>query len=122
MGSHPINLALRFVLEIIMFVAMAIWGWQQGDGFLRFVFALGVPLVAALLWGTFAVPGDPSRSGKSPVRTPGIIRLLLELALFGFATWAIYDMGYVVVSMVYGVLVLIHYGLSYDRILWLIKQ
>lgn len=122
MGSHPINLALRFVLEIIMFVAMAIWGWQQGDGFLRFVFALGVPLVAAVLWGTFAVPGDPSRSGKSPVRTPGIIRLLLELALFGFATWAIYDMGYVTVSVVYGALVLIHYGLSYDRILWLVKQ
>jgi hypothetical protein len=110
------------VLEIIMFVAMAIWGWQQGDGFLRFVFALGVPLVAAILWGTFAVPGDPSRSGKSPVRTPGIIRLLLELALFGFAAWAIYDMGYVMVSVVYGALVLIHYGLSYDRILWLVKQ
>lgn len=122
MGSHPINLALRFVLEIIMFVAMALWGWRQGDGFLRFVFALGVPLIAAILWGTFAVPGDPSRSGKSPVRTPGIIRLLLELALFGFATWAIYDMGYVTVSVVYGALVLIHYGLSYDRILWLVNQ
>ena len=122
MGSNPINLALRFVLEIIMFVAMALWGWRQGDGFLRFVFALGVPLIAAILWGTFAVPGDPSRSGKSPVRTPGIIRLLLELALFGFGTWAIYDMGYVTVSMVYGALVLIHYGLSYDRILWLVKQ
>ena len=39
-----------------------------------------------------------------------------------FATWAIYDMGYVTVSVVYGALVLIHYGLSYDRILWLVKQ
>ena len=66
MGSHPVNLALRFLMELSALMAMAYWGWQQSDSALRIVFALGVPIVAAAVWGTLAVPGDPSRSGSAP--------------------------------------------------------
>ena len=75
-----------------------------------------------MLWGTFAVPGDPSRSGKAPVPVPGILRLVLELALFGFAAWALYDSGSPMLALVLAVLTLIHYALSYDRIAWLVRQ
>jgi hypothetical protein len=62
MGFHPVNLAIRFILELAALVAMGVWGWLQVDGVLRFVVALAVPIAAAALWGVFAVPGDRSRS------------------------------------------------------------
>lgn len=122
MGSHPVNLALRFLLEIVALLTMGAWGWSQDDGWMRFLLAIGIPTVAAVLWGTFAVPNDPSRSGKAPVAIPGVLRLILELGFFAFATWAIFDLGYSDLSGVFGVIVVVHYLVSYDRILWLLKQ
>jgi len=122
MGSHPINLAFRFLLEVVALLAIGYWGWSTSEGMLRFVLALGLPLTAAVLWGTFRVPNDASSSGKAPVPVPGILRLLLELALFAFAVWALYDAGAVRLSWVLGFAVVVHYALSYDRISWLIRQ
>lgn len=122
MGSHPINLAIRFLLELSALLAMGVWGWRHGEGWLRLVLALGIPITAAVLWGTFAVPNDPSRSGTAPIAVPGVLRLAIELAVFGFATWALYDAGFTRLSWVLGIIVAIHYITSYDRILWLITQ
>jgi hypothetical protein len=122
MGSHPINLAIRFLLELSALLAMGVWGWQQREGWLRYVLALGIPLMAALLWGICAVPRDPSRSGKAPIAVPGLIRLMLELAIFAFAAWALYASSSVALSWILGIAVAIHYLISYDRIRWLIEQ
>jgi len=122
MGSHPVNLALRFILEIAGLVALGWWGWNQSEGILRFVLAFGIPILAAVLWGTFAVPDDPSRSGKAPVQVPGIVRLLLELAFFVSATWSLFTVGAATLGWIYGIAVLVHYLASYDRILWLVRQ
>jgi hypothetical protein len=122
MGSNPVNLAVRFLLEIAGLAALAWWGWNQGDGILRYVLALGIPILAAVLWGTFAVPDDPSRSGKAPVPVPGIVRLLLELAFFTAATWALFASGLATLAWIYGGIVLVHYAVSYDRILWLVRR
>ena len=122
MGSHPINLVFRFLLEVCALVAVGFWGWAQGDGWLRFILAFGLPILFAAIWGTFNVPNDPSRSGKAPVVIPGILRLALELALFGLAAYAFYDVGFAKVSFAFGVLVVIHYALSYDRIMWLLSK
>jgi hypothetical protein len=122
MGSHPINLAVRFLLEIAGLAAIAYWGWSQHDGVLRFILAVGLPVLAAVLWGTFAVPEDPSRSGKAPVPVPGIVRLVLELAFFAFAAWALYDAGKATLALILAAIVVIHYALSYDRIAWLLRQ
>ena len=122
MGSHPLNLAVRFVLEIAALVAIGYWGWTQHDGFVRYLLAVGGPILAAILWATFAVPDDPSRSGKAPVPVPGIIRLALELALLAFAAWALYDAGNSLLALILAAVVLVHYALSYDRIAWLLRQ
>jgi hypothetical protein len=122
MGSHPINLAIRFLLEIAALVAIGYWGWSQHSGLLRVVLAVGGPLIAAILWGVFAVPGDPSRSGKAPVPVPGIARLVLELAIFAFAAWALYDAGHSMLALILAIIVLLHYALSYDRMAWLLRQ
>lgn len=122
MGSHPINLALRFILELCALFAMGSWGWRFSEGWLRFVLTLGIPVIAAVIWGTFAVPNDPSRSGAAPVAVSGIIRLAIEAAIFIIAIWALNYLGYTTLSWGFGIIVLIHYVASYDRILWLLNQ
>ena len=122
MSTHPFNLAVRFILELVALYALGYWGWTQHQGPLRFVFAFGLPLLAAVLRGTFNVPDDPSRSGKAPVPVPGVVRLLLELALFVAAVVALYAADKPGWAALLGGVALIHYGVSYDRIAWLLKR
>ena len=122
MGSHPLNLAVRFLLEIFALISVSMWGWKQYDGWLQYVLAFGMPVLLAAIWGTFAVPDDPSRSGKTLIVTSGILRLAIELGIFSFATWSLYDIGFISISIVFGSIVLAHYIVSYDRIKWLISH
>ena len=122
MGSNPINLTIRFLLEISALGAAGIWGWKQSDSWIRFILAIGVPVLIGTAWGIFAVPEDPSRSGAAPVAVPGIVRLIIELAIFTFATWALYDSGIIRISWTFAIIVAIHYIVSYDRIKWLLSH
>ncbi len=119
MSNNPINLALRFLLEILSLAALAYWGWTQHSGFGQIIWALALPTLAAVLWGVFRVPDDP---GKAPVAVPGAVRLALELLIFGAAVMALYSSGLILLSNIFGLLVLAHYIVSYDRIIWMIKR
>ena len=121
MASNPINLIFRFLLELGAFASFGYWGWNAGSGWARYLLASTIPVLGAVLWGVFAVPEDPSRSGKAPVPVPGPIRLLLEIAIFGFACLALYDAGLPRLSFIVAGLVLVHYVISFDQILWLFK-
>jgi hypothetical protein len=120
MASHPVNLTLRFLLELGVLFTAGAWGWAQSDTWLRFVWALGLPLALAVMWGTFAVPNDPSRSGHAPVPTPGGVRLFLELIFFALGTWWLVALGDLTAAWIFGGLVVVHYLTSYDRIKWLL--
>lgn len=122
MGSHPINLMVRFLLELAALSVTGVWGWKLSDGWIRFGLALGIPIIIAVVWGTFAVPNDPSRSGSAPIVVPGIVRLAIELSIFAFATWALHELGYIRFSWIFGTLVVLHYIFSYDRVRWLLSQ
>jgi len=63
MGSHPINLIIRFVLELLALLAVGFWAWKSFDGALQYILGIGLPILMTIVWGTFAVPDDPSRSG-----------------------------------------------------------
>ena len=121
-SKNPINLALRFLLELAAIFAFGIWGHSLARGGTRILLAVLFPLLFAVLWGVFAVKNDPSRSGKTVVQTPGLIRLLLELGLFGAAAWMLLDLDYSLSALIFGFLVIIHYFISFDRISWLLKQ
>lgn len=101
---------------------MGYWGWSQTAEWWRYVLMIGVPALAAAAWGTFAVPGDPSRSGGAPVPVSGMVRLALEAAFFGFACWALYDAGATVSSLALAAVVIVHYVLSSERVRWLVSQ
>lgn len=122
MGSNPINLAVRFLLEIAALTSIGIWGWRQGEGWSRYLFAVGLVIFVGVIWGVFAVPDDPSRSGSAPIPTLGIVRLLIELFVFALAVWAMHNIGNTKLSWIFCSLILVHYVISYDRILWLINH
>jgi hypothetical protein len=112
MNTNPINLAVRFLLEIVMLIAFACWGWHSSANWIHYIAAVGLPAIAAVLWGIFRIPNDPK---PAPVVTPGVFRLLLEWVLFGLAVWALYDLGYARSSIIVIVIVILHYLVSYDR-------
>ena len=119
---HPINLGLRFILEMTMLFAITFWGWTQYEGWLKYLLTIGLPVLSATVWGIFAVPNDPSRSGKTVVVTPGWIRLVLELIFFILGFWALNNIGYRLMAFIYLSFVILHYSFSISRLRWLIKQ
>lgn len=122
MSSHPINLIIRFLLEITALVSAGMWAWNKNQGWTGLILAFTLPVILAVIWGVFTVPDDPSRSGKAPIVTPGIIRLIIELSIFAFATWAFFDIELIITGLVFGIVVLVHYLVSYDRVKWLLTK
>lgn len=122
MGWHPVNLALRFVLEIVALAAYGLWGVQQASGAARYALGIGLMVLMGVLWGTFRVPGDASGNRAAPVAVPGALRLALELLLFAGAALALYDAGYESAAVVFAAASAAHYVVSYDRIAWLLRH
>ena len=122
MSTHPLNLTLRFLLELCALIITGIWGWQTGEGINQYFFALLIPGAMAAIWGIFAVPDDPSRSGKTVVKTNGLVRLILELLVFTAGGLAFYGLNLKTPGVIYSALVIIHYVTSYDRVIWLITK
>jgi hypothetical protein len=121
MGQNIFNLALRFILEIIALIAIGYWGWVQHQGVLRYALVISLPVIAAVLWAIFRVSGEPN-SGPPIVAVPGPVRLLLEIAFFGFAVWSLFNTGITGGAWLLGGILLFHYLISYDRIWWLLRN
>ncbi len=119
MSKHPINLLVRFLLELSAWAAVGLWGWQRGDGITRYIFTILMVLLFTILWGIFRVPNDP---GRAPVPVPGLVRLMLEAAEFSFAVWALFNIGWSTLAWVLATVLIIHYVVSYDRIIWLVNK
>ena len=120
-GFHPVNLAFRFVLEIAALTAIAVGGYAMSSGAWAWILAITLPLVAAVVWGTFNVPGDRSRSGEAPVSVSGGVRLIIELGVFALAVVLVSFVA-PFVALLLGIAVAIHYLLSLDRIRWLLQN
>lgn len=119
---NPANLAFRFFLEIAALIALGAAGYRLGSPPWSWVAAVGVPLLAALAWGVFNVPGDPSRSGRAPVVVPGWVRLLLEFLVFGAAVGAAAVVWGALPAALFAAGVALHYGLSGARVRWLLGR
>lgn len=118
LGVKHWNLMLRFILELWALAALAMWGWLTYG----MIAAIIAPVAAAALWGVFAVPDYPSRSGGSVVPVPGWLRLLLEIAILCGASWALYSIGHVTLAITLAAIITFHYLVSVDRLAWLLKQ
>jgi len=114
MFRHPLNLLIRFLMEIAALIIVGMWGWHYTTHWTRYILAAALPVLAAAIWGIFRIPNDPK---PAPVEVPGIVRLGYELFLFGFAAWALCDMGCNAAGCIMGITTLISYTAGYDRTL-----
>ena len=77
------NLGVRFLLELCALGALGYWGVQVGGTTLmKLLLGVGVPLLAAVVWGTFVSP-------RAPVQLPLALHLLVQLLVFGVAVAAL---------------------------------
>jgi hypothetical protein len=124
-SSSPLlkaNLLLRFILELAMFAGFSVGPALAIDGVTRWPLAIIGPLAAMAIWGVFATPDDPSRSGKTVIATHGSARLAIELALFvgsaALLAWA----GLWPLSGALLVGTTVHYAAWPERIRWLLSH
>ncbi len=121
MSQNALNLALRFILELGILFAFGYWGWTRDIGAWRYLVAIVLPVVAAILGGTFRWPHETAGSSRAPVPIPGSLRLLMEVVLFALAIWGLYDAGATLAAVIFGLVTLLHYAISYDRVLAMIR-
>ena len=119
---HTANLALRFLLELAALGGFATLATTLSSGYFRFFSVVAVVVALAAIWATLAVPDDPSRSGDALVPIPGALRLVLELAILFGGAWALHASGYSWGGLLLSILVILHYLLWTDRIVWLFQN
>jgi hypothetical protein len=119
---HPLNAALRFALELVALGLFGRWGFMCRTADARYLWMLVLPLLAAVIWGTFTVPGDPSRGKTGPMRVSGAIRLAVEAAFFAAAAAACYALSTATWAAVFVALVCLHYVWAHARTRWLLAQ
>ena len=87
-----LQLGLRFVLELCALAALAYGGWQApGPGWLRLLAAIGLPVLAAVVWGQWVAP-----KARRPIPDP--LRLLPEWLVFGGGTVALAVTGHPILA------------------------
>ena len=116
------TLGLRLLIEIGLFAGIVAAANMNYDGTTVWIASVVGIVVTAAIWGVFVVPNDPSRSGKTVVVTPGLVRLVIELSLFGVVTaWLAIGEGYIPAAVLGGATV-VHYVSWPARIGWLLKN
>jgi hypothetical protein len=101
------NLALRFLLELCALVALGYWGFTTGSGAItKVALGIGVPLVAAVVWGVFVAP-------RAPVALPGFVVLLLQVLVFGSAAAGLVATGHRTLALAFAVVVVLNAVLMY---------
>jgi hypothetical protein len=85
-----LNLAVKFLLELVALVAFGLWGASIAGP----AGAIALPLIAALLWGTFAAP-------KARRRLPLRLRAPFELTVFALGALALWGAVSVVLAALF---------------------
>ena len=92
------NLLLAFLVELVALGIFAWWGWaESGDTAVRIMLAVGLPVVAAVVWGLFAAP---TASRGTPV-----VRAVVKVVVFALAGAGLWSLGHPLLAVVFVVVV-----------------
>jgi len=90
-----LSLAVRFLLELCMYAAVGYWGFTtQPSWVLKILLGIGLPVLMAVLWGTFLAP-------KATRPLSGASFLTLELILFSTGATALFASGKPTLGWIY---------------------
>ena len=96
------NDLLRFALELAAIAALAVWGWVAGgSGILRYVLAIGTPLLLVVVWAVFIAP-----NAESPLAPT--LRELVGSGLLLAAALLLWLVGFRVAAVVFAVLIVVN--------------
>jgi hypothetical protein len=110
---HALNLGLRFLLEIAALVAVGYWGFRLPNGlFIQVLGGIGLPVLIAILWAVFRVPGD---GGAPIVAISGQLRPALEAVVFGVAIAALVGSGQQGLVVAFALVLALHYAVDHER-------
>lgn len=118
-NSLPV-LAVSFLLELAALAAFGYWGWHSTEGPLRFILAIGLPVLLAVVWGVFGVTGDSRGDGTAPVPVPGWVRLVIEFGILYGAGVALIVAQQPALGGIYLVILLVQNIIGYGRVVWLL--
>jgi MFS superfamily sulfate permease-like transporter len=98
---QSLNLAFRFILELLVLVALFLWGLQlSGSLPLQLVAGLGAPALVMTVWGLFVAP-------KATRRLPDPARLVVELVIWSLGALAFTAVVGLIVGIMFGAAVAI---------------
>lgn len=106
-SMKSLNLAFRFVLEMLALVALFLFGVSRTDMLLlQILLGLGLPLAVIVVWGLFVAP-KASRRLDDPVRLAvELVIWFIGVLAFGFAVdW--------LVAVVFGLAVMLSLALMF---------
>ena len=97
-----LNLAVRFFLELCMYAAVGYWGFKTHSSWvLKILLGIGLPVLMAVLWGTFLAP-------KATRPLSGASFLTLELILFASGAFALFASGKPTLGWIYTIVLVIN--------------
>lgn len=89
-----LNLAIAFLLELCMLAAIGYWGYHiKAAHWLKITAAIGLPLLAAIIWGVFLAPKSVmaldagAKMGGKAILLAIAILLLYYAGRTTLATW-----------------------------------
>ena len=110
-----VNLALRALMELGIVIALAVWGYQMGEGLsMKILLGIMVPVLGFGLWGAV----DFHQAGR--LAEP--LRLFEELIISGIAAIAFYVAGQHALGWILGLLSIVYHLLVYLSGEHLLKQ
>ena len=101
------NLALSFLLELCVLVALGYWGFQTGQGTIAKIgLGIGAPMLAVVVWALFGAP-------KSVWQLQGPWFLILRVVFFGSAAVALFAAGQRVSGVAFALVFVLNCTLIY---------
>jgi hypothetical protein len=92
-SMRNLNLVFRFVLEMVVLVALFLWGVSvSSELIIQVILGLGAPAVVVVVWGLFVAP-------KAARRLPDPQRLAVEIVIFGAAVLAFLAAGELLLAL-----------------------
>jgi len=94
---RSLNLAFRFILELVVLVALLSWGFNSSDQLvIQIILGVGAAAIGMAIWATFVSP-------KAPRRLEDPTRVALEVVVFGAGVLAFVASGRLILGVLLAV-------------------